>query len=174
MRQTNDIALEIRSIISFFWLCENKTSKCIQNVHYNVHYNVHHRCIPVMLIFSFLTYDELVVVRKLSKEFRNRQGVSYDRLLDRFTQRLSYARNTSIPTTCSFLLDCLVHEDKESITLWANSTYTKLRAIEDLLESQVNPSRPATLVDYDKYIGTVFEDSNPSMKDLIIEANTDA
>ena len=109
-------------------------------------------------------------------EFRNRQGKRWDRLRERFEHRLSRARNDpGSPTTCPFLRRCIeLRDEKPIIDFWADTTLNEINNIENFLDAQVHPSRPATLDDYDRYIGNAFATHNPTMQALIAEARSDA
>ena len=121
-------------------------------------------------------YKELKFIERLTTEFRNRQGVSWDRLRDRFVQRLSAARNpVGPPTQCPFLLSCIALRDEKPIMdLWAETTLQEIENIHNFLDAQVHPSRPATLADYDHYVGNTFATHNPTMQALMSEARSDA
>ena len=121
-------------------------------------------------------YKELKFIERLATEFRNRQGVRWDRLRERFEQRLSAARNSvGPPTECPFLQACIALRDEKPIMdLWAETTLHEIENIRNFLDAQVHPSRPATLADYDNYVGNTFATHNPSMQALMSEARSDA
>jgi hypothetical protein len=121
-------------------------------------------------------FHELATVRRIQKQFRNSQGSFYARLRARLDKRISDARNNPANTDIDPFIASIMHlhSDKEMYTLWDSETLTKLDIIEKNLNEAIHGTLPATLEDYDRYIGDTFQSINPLMQDLIQQARTDA
>jgi hypothetical protein len=124
---------------------------------------------------------EIATLEKLQKEFQMSNGNRYNRMREAFEKQLYAAKidkfnELSFATHPPFFQELANKNlsDKEARTDWTNLVFSQLTDLLDILEGgSLTTPIPATVEDYDTYIGDTFADTTPLMQDLIKKARTD-